>query len=217
MTNLVIDNTHKHKKRICRMVDFAVPADDRLKLKESEKRDKYLDLARELKKLWNMKSDCDTNCNLCARHSQQRIGTGTGGLGNKRTSWNHPNYNIVEICQNTKKSPGDFQIQPILGEWRQASRKSRREPSCYILIANWSYKAYPLILKQEPQLHCLTCQTTCTVKHILIECRTFAVIRRRLFKVNYLTDLFENVKIDDILSFLRGTELYQKIWQLKTG
>ena len=30
------------------------------------------------------------------------------------------------------------------------------------------------------------------------------------FKVNNLTDLFENVKIDDILSFLRETELYQK-------
>ena len=27
----------------------------RIKLKECEKRDKYLDLARELKKLWNMK------------------------------------------------------------------------------------------------------------------------------------------------------------------
>ena len=36
-------------------MDFAVPADHRVKLKESEKKDKYLDLARELKKLWNMK------------------------------------------------------------------------------------------------------------------------------------------------------------------
>ena len=36
-------------------MDLAVPADHRVKLKESEKRDKYLDLARELKKLWNMK------------------------------------------------------------------------------------------------------------------------------------------------------------------
>ena len=33
----------------------AVPADHRIKLKECEKRDKYLDLARELKKLWNVK------------------------------------------------------------------------------------------------------------------------------------------------------------------
>ena len=31
------------------MVDFAVPADNRMKLKESEKKDKYLDLAREFK------------------------------------------------------------------------------------------------------------------------------------------------------------------------
>ena len=70
---------------------------------------------------------------------------------------------------------------------------------------------------QEPQPQCLTCQTTCMDKHILIECRSFAVIRKRFFKVNNLTDLFENVKIDDILSFLRETELYQKIWQIKTG
>ena len=34
---------------------FAVPADHRIKLKDSEKKDKFLDLARELKKLWNMK------------------------------------------------------------------------------------------------------------------------------------------------------------------
>ena len=43
------------KKGICKIVDFAVPADHKINLKESEKKDKYLDLARELKKLWNMK------------------------------------------------------------------------------------------------------------------------------------------------------------------
>ena len=40
-------------KRTCKIVDFAVPA-DHSKI-ESEKKDKYLDLSRELKKLWNMK------------------------------------------------------------------------------------------------------------------------------------------------------------------
>ncbi len=45
----------KKKKRICKIVDFAVQGDHSIKLKECEKRDKYLDLARELKKLWNMK------------------------------------------------------------------------------------------------------------------------------------------------------------------
>ena len=36
-------------------MDFAVPSDHRIKLKEREKKDKYLDLARGYKKLWNMK------------------------------------------------------------------------------------------------------------------------------------------------------------------
>ena len=39
------------RKGICKIVDFAVPADHRINLKESEKKDKYLDLARELKKM----------------------------------------------------------------------------------------------------------------------------------------------------------------------
>ena len=43
------------KKKICKIVDFAVPADHRINLKEREKKDKYHDLARELKNLWNMR------------------------------------------------------------------------------------------------------------------------------------------------------------------
>ena len=42
------------RKRIYKIVDFAVPVDHRINLKESEKKDKYFDLARELKKQWNM-------------------------------------------------------------------------------------------------------------------------------------------------------------------
>ena len=41
------------KKRIFKIVDFAIQADHRIKLKEYEKM--YLDLVRELKKLWDMK------------------------------------------------------------------------------------------------------------------------------------------------------------------
>ena len=51
--DLIIINKKK-KKRTCKIVDFAVPADHRIKQKENEKKDEYFDLARELKKLWNM-------------------------------------------------------------------------------------------------------------------------------------------------------------------
>ena len=42
------------KKKLGKIVDFAVPSDHRIILKECEKKYKYLDFARELKKLWNM-------------------------------------------------------------------------------------------------------------------------------------------------------------------
>ena len=50
--DLVIIN---RKKRTCHIVDFAVLADHIVKLKENEKKYIYLELARELKKLWNIK------------------------------------------------------------------------------------------------------------------------------------------------------------------
>ena len=88
-------------------MDFAVPADLRIKLKTYEKRDKYLDLARELKKLWNMKVTIMPIV-IWNLGSHQRIDTKTGGLGNNGTGGNCPNYSIVEIDQNTEKSPGDL-------------------------------------------------------------------------------------------------------------
>ena len=50
------------KKITCKIVDFAVPADHKIKLKECVKEDKYLDLARELKKTIEHEDDNHTNC-----------------------------------------------------------------------------------------------------------------------------------------------------------
>ena len=45
---------NQQKKRICKIVDFAVLADHWIKLKKYEKKDKYLELVRILKNPWNM-------------------------------------------------------------------------------------------------------------------------------------------------------------------
>ena len=82
-----------------------------------------------------------------------------------------------------------------MGEWRHAFRKSRREQVViFRLCIGHTRLTHSFTLKQEPQTQCLTGHTTCTFKHILIECRAFIVIRKRFFKVNSLTDVFENVK-----------------------
>ena len=53
-------------------------------------------------------SDGDTNFNCYSWYNHQIIVSGTGGLGNKRTSGDHPNYFIIKIGQNTEKSHGDL-------------------------------------------------------------------------------------------------------------
>ena len=70
--------------RTCRRVDFGVPADHRVRLKESEMRATYLDLERELKKKQTVQHKICGN--WCARYSHQRICTGIGEIGTKMTS-----------------------------------------------------------------------------------------------------------------------------------
>ena len=50
----------------------------------------------------------NTNCKWNARYSQHRIILGTGRLGNKKKSGNHPNHRIIEIDQNIGNIPGDL-------------------------------------------------------------------------------------------------------------
>ena len=75
-----------------------------MKLKESKKRDKFVDLARQLKNLENAGDD-DNNLDDSLR-------TIPGGfvnvLGNKRTSDDYSDYFIIKIGQNTEKSPEDL-------------------------------------------------------------------------------------------------------------
>ena len=48
---IAIDKEHHE----CQIIDFTIPYDARVDDKEVEKIEKYLDLARELKKVWNIK------------------------------------------------------------------------------------------------------------------------------------------------------------------
>ena len=124
--NLIIINKKK-KERTYRTVDFVVPADLRVKLKESEKRDKYLDLAMELKKYVEHERDNYTTCNWCSWYSHQMISTRTAVFGNNRTVGDCLNYSIIEISQNTEKSPGDFKRLAVT----QPSEKSHQLKQLY--------------------------------------------------------------------------------------
>ena len=73
-------------KRTCHQVDFAIPTDNRVKINESEKIGKYLNLARERKKNKTVRheGDGDTNCSWCTWNGLQRIRKETRRTGNQR-------------------------------------------------------------------------------------------------------------------------------------
>ena len=52
--------------------------------------------------------DNNTNPDWCFWLRHQRIIKGTRRLGSKRTSGDHPNYNVIENGQNNEKSPEDL-------------------------------------------------------------------------------------------------------------
>ena len=101
-------NNNQQKRRTCKIVDFAVPADHRIKLKECEKKDKYLDLARELKKLWNMQVTIIPIVIGAFGTVTKGLLKGLEDLEVGRTGGDHPNDSIIENSQNTKKSPAEL-------------------------------------------------------------------------------------------------------------
>ena len=99
----------KNKKTIiCKIADFAVPGHHRINLKECEKKDKYRDLARELKKAVEHKSNDYAKCDWCFWHNYQRIIKRPGGHRSWRTGRDYSNDSIAKNGQNTETSPGDL-------------------------------------------------------------------------------------------------------------
>ena len=105
-----------------------------------------------------------------------------------------------------------FQIKPTLGEWRPAFRKSRKEQDIISrLRTGHANLTKSFIFKLEQSSECLTCQTPYIIQHVLLECEALAITRERYLKTDNMRDMFENVHMHDVLSFLRNTGLYLKI------
>ena len=99
---------NQQKERTSGIVDFAVPADNRVELKECENKDKYLEFAWELK-------NCRTWVTVIPILIDA-LSTVTKGLVQGledleitgRVETDGPNYYIIENDMNTEKSPGDL-------------------------------------------------------------------------------------------------------------
>ena len=112
----------REKGRTWRTVDFTVPVDDRMKTIENKKRDKYLELARELKKLWNMRvMVIPIVIGSLGTIPRGLLDKGTGRAGNRRTSRDHPNYNMrsARILRRDLETWED--LLPLRLQWKTIS------------------------------------------------------------------------------------------------
>ena len=90
-----------------RLFDFAVPLYHKVDIKVIEKREKYLDLAREIKKVMEHKRETSASYGF-AWNGAQSLEKKTGRIGNQRRNRIHPDYSLFEISHNTKKSSRDL-------------------------------------------------------------------------------------------------------------
>ena len=69
--------------------------------------------------------------------------------------------------------------------------------------------SYLLLGEEHPQ--CVGCDTPFTVRHFLLECGDFAQVRNNCFHVDNMKELFQDIHIDSIMTFLRQINLFNKI------
>ena len=103
-------------------------------------------------------------------------------------------------------------ITPVVGNNSSAIRNVRREDVVITrLRIGHTRFTHSYILNREEQPFCIACNKHITVKHILTDCIDFLQDRNKYFQVRDLRQLFQDVPVDNILSFLKDTNLFNKI------
>ena len=77
-------------------------------MRESEKIDKYLDPARELKKPWNMKVTVIPIVLGALGMIPQRCRKEIGENDNQKENRSYADHSIIKIGRNTEESPGNL-------------------------------------------------------------------------------------------------------------
>ena len=104
------------------------------------------------------------------------------------------------------------EIEPIVNHHRLVPKLSRREEIVLArLRIGHTRVTHSCLLKREERPYCIGCDTPFTVRHFLLDCADFGRERRSLFQVNNLKDLFKDVSVENILSFLKNVNLFDKI------
>ena len=104
-----------------------------------------------------------------------------------------------------------FSIKPVLGKNKPNTLCRRDETVITRLRIGHSRMTHSYLLSREGQPVCDHCTCHFTVKHMLLECPSTAVIRHKYFSSATLKELFSNVDARSILHFTKESGFYQAI------
>ena len=117
-----------------------------------------------------------------------------------QTSWNNSIGNKL------------LDIKPTIGEYQSVVRNIRREEVVLArLRLGHTRVTHSYLLQGEEHPQCVGCDAPFTVRHFLLECGDFAQVRNNCFHVDNMEDLFQDIHIDSIMTFLRQINLFNKI------
>ena len=117
-----------------------------------------------------------------------------------QTSWNNSIGNKL------------LDIKPTIGEYQSVVRNIRREEVVLARIRlGHTRVTHSYLLQGEEHPQCVGCDAPFTVRHFLLECGDFAQVRNNCFHVDNMKELFQDIHIDSIMTFLRQINLFNKI------
>ena len=103
-------------------------------------------------------------------------------------------------------------IRPTIGEYQSVVRGIRGEEVVLArLRLGHTRVTHSYLLQGEEQPQCVGCDAPFTVRHFLLECGDFAQVRNNCFHVDNMKELFQDIHIDSIMTFLRQINLFNKI------
>ena len=99
-----------------------------------------------------------------------------------------------------------------IGEYQSFVRNIRKEEVALArLRLGHTRVSHSYLLQGEEQPQCVGCDAPFTVHHFLLECGDFAQVRNNCFHVDNMKELFQDIHIDSIMTFLRQINLFNKI------
>ena len=113
---------------------------------------------------------------------------------------------------DTTKGNKLLDIKPTIGEYQSVVRNIRKEEVVLArLCLGHTRVTHSYLLQGEEQPQCVCCDAPFIVRHFLLECGDFAQVRNNCFHVDNMKELFQDIHIDSIMTFLRQINLFNKI------